>query len=139
MKSRRVPTLQSEVTHPWPMPLKAAEEIVGDKNSRWNCRSSWFITVRADLKAAGHRSSPIVGSILFRSLRSSPPLPTVQLLYGSCTCRRSFTCGAGRVVNCDVRASRGCTQGQRPSKPPPTTARLRRIAGTRNTNTPRRT
>jgi hypothetical protein len=26
-------------------------------------------------------SSPLVGSILFRSLRSSPPLPTVQLLY----------------------------------------------------------
>ena len=26
-------------------------------------------------------SSPLVGSILFRSLRISPPLPTVQLLY----------------------------------------------------------
>jgi hypothetical protein len=80
------------------------------------------MTETADLKAAGHRSSPIVGSIRFKSLWSSPPLRTVQLLYSSCPCRRFFSCGAGYVVNWDVRASTGGTQGQRPSKPPPTTA-----------------
>jgi hypothetical protein len=34
------------------MPLKAAEEVLDDKNSRRRCRTSWFITVFADLKSA---------------------------------------------------------------------------------------
>ena len=76
--------------------------------------SALEITKVADLKAAGHRSSPIVGSILFRSLRSNPPLHTVQLLYSSCTCPRSFTCGAGRVVKREVDQTQADFPGQIP-------------------------
>jgi hypothetical protein len=62
------------------MPLKAAEEIVGDKNSRWSCRSSWFITVLADLKSAGHNCCTTAVQMVSGTLQNTPKRLSITLI-----------------------------------------------------------
>ena len=77
-----MPTLQSEVTHPWPMRSKAAEELLGDKNSRWSCRSS-LVRNRACRSKIGR--SQLLYKCCTNGLRNAPKHPKTLCYNPYCT------------------------------------------------------